>query len=206
MKLYYSPGVCSLSPHIVLRETNTPFELVKTDIRAKTFDGGGDFRSVNPNGYVPALALDDGTLITEGPAIVQYIADNAGATELAPTNGTIERTRMQSWLNFVSSEIHKSFGPLFNAEMPADAKTIFQQKLRDRFAFLDKHFAANDYLMGKTYTLPDAYLFTVLRWGKPMGVDPDTYANLKAYAARIEARPAVQAALKAEGLLRDKAA
>ncbi|MDO9382695.1 MAG: glutathione transferase GstA [Hyphomicrobiaceae bacterium] len=206
MKLYYSPGVCSLSPHIVLRETNTPFELVKTDIRAKTVDGGGDFRSVNPNGYVPALALDDGTLITEGPAIVQYIADKAGATDIAPANGTIERTKMQSWLNFVSSEIHKSFAPLFNAEMPADAKPIFQQKLRDRFAFLDKHFASNDYLMGKTYTLPDAYLFTVLRWGKPMGVDPDTYANLKAYAARVEARPAVQAALKAEGLLRDKAA
>ena len=206
MKLYYSPGVCSLSPHIVLRETNTPFELVKTDIRAKTVDGGGDFRSINPNGYVPALALDDGTLITEGPAIVQYIADNAGATQLAPANGTIERTKMQSWLNFVSSEIHKSFGPLFNPEMPADAKTIFQQKLRDRFAFLDKHFAANDYLMGKSFTLPDAYLFTVLRWGKPMGVDPDSYANLKAYAARVEARPAVQAALKAEGLLRDKAA
>lgn len=206
MKLYYAPGVCSLSPHIVLRETNTPFELVKTDIRAKTVDGGGDFRSINPNGYVPALALDDGTLITEGPAIVQYIADNAGATELAPANGTIERTKMQSWLNFVSSEIHKSFGPLFNAEMPAEAKTIFQQKLRDRFAFLDKHFAANDYLMGKSFTLPDAYLFTVLRWGKPMGVDPDSYANLKAYAARVEARPAVQAALKAEGLLRDKAA
>ena len=205
MKLYYSPGVCSLSPHIVLRETNTPFELVKTDIRAKTYDGG-DFRSVNPNGYVPALALDDGTLITEGPAIVQYIADNAGATDLAPANGTIERTQMQSWLNFVSSEIHKSFGPLFNAEMPANAKTIFQQKLRDRFAFLDKHFATNDYLMGKAYTLPDAYLFTVLRWGKPMGVDPDAYANLKAYAARVEARPAVQAALQAEGLLRDKAA
>ena len=206
MKLYYSPGVCSLSPHIVLRETNTPFELVKTDIRAKTVDGGGDFRSINPNGYVPALALDDGTLITEGPAIVQYIADNAGATQLAPANGTIERTKMQSWLNFVSSEIHKSFGPLFNAEMPAEAKTILQQKLRDRFAFLDKHFAANDYLMGKSFTLPDAYLFTVLRWGKPMGVDPDSYANLKAYAARVEARPAVQAALKAEGLLRDKAA
>jgi glutathione S-transferase len=206
MKLYYAPGVCSLSPHIVLRETNTPFELVKTDIRAKTVEGGGDFRTINPNGYVPALALDDGTLITEGPAIVQYIADNAGVTELAPANGTIERTKMQSWLNFVSSEIHKSFGPLFNAEMPAEAKTIFQQKLRDRFAFLDKHFAANDYLMGKSFTLPDAYLFTVLRWGKPMGVDPDSYANLKAYAARVEARPAVQAALKAEGLLRDKAA
>ena len=206
MKLYYSPGVCSLSPHIVLRETNTPFELVKTDIRAKTVDGGGDFRSINPNGYVPALALEDGTLITEGPAIVQYIADKAGATELAPANGTIERTKMQSWLNFVSSEIHKSFGPLFNPEMPADAKTIFQQKLRDRFAFLDKHFAANDYLMGKSFTLPDAYLFTVLRWGKPMGVDPDSYANLKAYGARVEARPAVQAALKAEGLVRDKAA
>lgn len=206
MKLYYTPGVCSLSPHIVLRETNTPFELVKTDIRAKTVDGGGDYRAVNPNGYVPALALDDGTLITEGPAIVQYIADNAGATAIAPANGSIERTRMQSWLNFVSSEIHKTFAPLFNSELPDAARPIFQKKLRERFEFLDKHFATNDYLMGKAFTLPDAYLFTVLRWGKPMGVDPTEFPNLKKYYARIEARPAVQAALKAEGLLQEKAA
>lgn len=206
MKLYYSPGVCSLSPHIVLRETNTPFELVKTDIKAKTVDGGGDFRTVNPNGYVPALALDDGTLLTEGPAIVQFIADKAGATDLAPANGTIERTKMQSWLNFVSSELHKTFSPLFNAQMPEEAKEIFRQKLRDRFAFLDKHFAANAYLMGGAFTVPDAYLFTILRWGKSMGVDPNAYSNLKAYVARVEVRPAVQAALRAEGLLRDKAA
>ncbi len=206
MKLYYSPGVCSLSPHIVLRETNTPFELVKTDIANKTVDGGGDFRAVNPNGYVPALALDDGTLLTEGPAIVQYIADKAGATAIAPANGTVERTKMQSWLNFVSTEIHKNFSPLFNAQMPEDAKPIFRQKLADRFAFLDKHFASNDYLMGKAFTLPDAYLFTVLRWTAPMKIDLTPYANLRAFSQRVEARPAVQAALKAEGLLRDKAA
>ncbi len=206
MKLYYSPGVCSLSPHIVLRETNTPFELVKTDIQAKTVDGGGDYRAVNPNGYVPALALDDGSFLTEGPAIVQYIADKAGATNLAPASGTIERAKMQSWLNFVSSEIHKGFSPLFNGQMPDAAKELFRQKLRDRFAFLDKHFATNAYLMGETFTLPDAYLFTVLRWGKPMNVDPNDYANLKGYFARVEARPAVQSALKAEGLVRDKAA
>lgn len=206
MKLYYSPGVCSLSPHIILRETGTPFELVKTDIRGKTVDGGGDFRSVNPNGYVPALALDDGTLITEGPAIVQYIADKAGATDIAPANGTIERTKVQSWLNFVSTEIHKSFGPLFAPQMPDAAKAIFRDKLKERFTFLDKHLASNKYLMGETFTLPDAYLFVTLRWGKPMGVDPNGFANLAAYFKRVEQRPAVQAALKAEGLIQEKAA
>lgn len=206
MKLYYSPGVCSLSPHIILRETNTPFELIKTDIRAKTVEGGGDFRSVNPNGYVPALALDDGTLITEGPAITQYIADKAGATTLAPPNGTLERTKLQTWLNFVSTEIHKGFSPLFNPQMPEEAKTIFRQKLQDRFSFLDKHLATNTYLMGENFTLPDAYLFVTLRWGKAMGLDPAGYPNLGAYFKRVEARPAVQAAMKAEGLVKDKAA
>lgn len=206
MKLYYTPGTCSLSPHIILRETETPFELVKTDIRAKTVDGGSDFRTVNPNGYVPALALEDGTLITEGPAIVQYIADQAGAETLAPANGTLERTKLQSWLNFVSTELHKGFGPMFNPQMPEEAKTLFRDKLRERFAFLDKHFADNDYLMGNTFTLPDAYLFVVLRWGKPMKVDPAEFPNLKRFFDRVEARPAVQAALKAEGLLRDEAA
>jgi glutathione S-transferase len=206
MKLYYTPGTCSLSPHIILRETGTPFELIKTDIRGKTVDGGGDFRSINPNGYVPALALHDGTLITEGPAIVQYIADKAGATELAPDNGTLARTKVQSWLNFVSSELHKTFAPLFNAQMPEEAKELFREKLRERFAFLDKHFASNDYLMGTAFTLPDAYLYAVLRWGKSMKVDPAAFANVKAFFDRVEARPAVQAALKAEGLVRDKAA
>jgi glutathione S-transferase len=206
MKLFYAPGVCSLSPHIVLRETNTPFDLVKTDIRAKTTDDGGDFRKVNPNGYVPALLLDDGTLLTEGPAIVQYIADRAGATTLAPANGTIERAKLQSWLNFVSSEMHKTFSPLFNPEMPDAAKELFKAKLRDRLAFLDKHLATNDYLMGTSYTLPDTYLFVVLRWAKPMAVDLAAYPNVQAFLSRVEARPAVQAALRAEGLVRDKAA
>lgn len=206
MKLYYAPGVCSLSPHIILRETGTPFELVKTDLKAKTVDGGGDYWDVNPNGYVPALVLDDGTTVTEGPAIVQYVADQAGATELSPPSGTIARTKMQSWLNFVSTEIHKTFSPLFNPEMPAEAKTIFSQKLRDRFAFLDKHFASNDFLMGSSFTVPDAYLFAVLRWAAPMKIDLADFPKLKAYFERVAARPAVQAALKAEGLVRDKAA
>lgn len=206
MKLYYTPGTCSLSPHIILRETGTPFQLVKTDIRAKTVDGGEDYRTVNPNGYVPALALDDGTLITEGPAIVQHIADQAGATNLAPANGTLARTKLQSWLNFVSTEVHKGFAPMFNPQMPEEAKALFRDKLRQRFAFLDKHFASNDYLMGNTFTLPDAYLYVVLRWGKPMQVDPAEYPNLKKFFDRIEARPAVQEALKAEGQLHDKAA
>jgi glutathione S-transferase len=206
MKLYYTPGVCSLSPHIILRETETPFELVKTDIGAKTVDGGGDFKAINPNGYVPALVLEDGTLLTEGPAIVQYIADKAGRTDIAPASGSIERTKMQSWLNFVGTEIHKSFGPLFNPKMPAEARAIFVEKLRARFAFLDKHFAANDYLMGKAFTLPDAYLFTVLRWAAPMKIDIAEFPKLQAFFKRIEARPAVQAALKAEGLIQDKAA
>ena len=137
---------------------------------------------------------------------MQYVADKAGATAIAPANGTIERTKMQSWLNFVSSEIHKSFGPLFNAQMPEEAKAIFRQKLQDRFTFLDKHFASNAFLMGDAFTLPDAYLFATLRWGPSMGVDPAGYANLAAYFKRVEARPAVQEALKAEGLSKDKAA
>src|SRR6476659_5436855 len=155
MKLYYAPGVCSLSPHIILRETRTPFELVKTDIRAKKVADGSDFFEVNPNGYVPALQLDDGTIITEGPAIVQYVADKAGATDLAPANGTIERTKLHQWLNFVSSESHKGFSPLFNPKMPDDGKAVVKDRLLERFAFLEKHLGANDYLMGPQFTVAD---------------------------------------------------
>lgn len=200
MKLYYTPGTCSLSPHIILRETNTPVTLVKTDIGGKTIEGGGDYRSANPLGYVPALELDDGTILTEGPAIVQYIADKAGATHLAPAYGTLERTKMQSWLNFVGTELHKGFAPLFNAAMPEAAKQIARDRLAERFAHLNKHFASNDYLMGKTYTLPDAYAFTVLRWTMPTKIDLAPYPNVIAYMKRVEARPAVQGAMKAEGL------
>ena len=200
MKLYFTPGACSLSPHIILEETNTPVTLVKTDIGAKKIDGGSDFRSKNPLGYVPALELDDGTILTEGPAIVQYIADKAGATQIAPANGTLERYQMQSWLNFISTELHKGFSPLFNKSLPEAAKPIVLERLAARFAHLDKHFAGNDYLMGKTYTLPDAYAFTVMRWAAPLNVDMSGYPNIHAFMKRVASRPAVQAALKAEGL------
>jgi glutathione S-transferase len=202
IKLYYAPGVCSLSPHIVLRETNTPFALVKTDIRAKKVEDGSDFFTVNPNGYVPALKLDDGTILTEGPAIVQYIADKAGATSLAPANGTLERYKLQSWLNFVSTELHKGFSPLFNPKMPAEGKAVVGERLHERFAYLEKHLSAHDFLMGSQFTLADAYLFTVLGWTKPLAIDMGRYPNLEAYRARILARPAVRDAMRAEGLIK----
>jgi len=201
MKLYFSPGACSLSPHIVLLEAGLKFDKVKADTKSKIMDGGGDYRTVNPLGYVPALRLDDGTLLTEGPAIVQYIADKVPDKKLAPANGTLERTKLQSWLNFVSTELHKGFSPLFNPSMPEDAKKIFRERLATRFAFLDKHLAGNEYLMGKTFSVADAYLFVVSNWASRVDVDLSSYANVLAYRKRISARPAVQAALKAEGLI-----
>jgi glutathione S-transferase len=200
MKLYYAPGTCALSPHIILRETNTPATLVKTDLGAKTTEGGGNYKSANPLGYVPALELDDGSILTEGPAIVQYIADKAGATAIAPANGTDERYRMQSWLAFISSELHKGFSPLFNKAMPEEAKKIFIERLHTRFAHLNQHLANNEYLMGKAFTLPDAYAFTVMTWAKPLGIDTSAYPNLQAFMTRVGARPAVQQAMKEEGL------
>jgi glutathione S-transferase len=201
MKLYFTPGVCSLSPHIVAKEAGVPLELVRTDIKSKTLEGGADFRAKNPLGYVPALELDDGSILTEGPAIVQYIADKAPGKGLVPPAGSIERYRVQSWLNFVSSEMHKGFSPLFNPAMPEDAKKIARERLAARFDHLDKHFAKNDHLMGKTFTAPDAYLFTVLRWTVPTKIDLSPYKNLVAYMKRVEARPGVQSAMKAEGLI-----
>jgi glutathione S-transferase len=200
MKLYFSPGACSLSPHIVLLESGLPFEKVKADTKTKIMDGGGDYKTVNPLGYVPALQLDDGTIITEGPAIVQYIADKVPDKKLAPASGTLERTKLQSWLNFVSSELHKGFSPLFNPSMPEEAKKIFRERLATRFAHLDKHFAGNDYLTGKTYSVADAYLFVVSNWASRVDVDLSPFTNVVAYRKRVGARPAVQAAMKAEGL------
>lgn len=201
MKLFFSPGACSLSPHIVLIESGLPFDKIRSDTKTKIMDGGGDYKTVNPLGYVPALQLDDGTILTEGPAIVQYIADRAPDKKLAPANGTFERTKLQSWLNFVSSELHKGFSPLFNPSMPEEAKKIFRERLATRFAHLDKHLAANDYLMGKAFSVADAYLFVVSNWASRVDVDLSSYANVAAYRKRIGARPAVQAAMKAEGLV-----
>jgi glutathione S-transferase len=201
MKLFYAPGVCSLSPHIVLKEAGLPFEAVKTDIKAKTTESGGDYKKTNPLGYVPALALDDGTILTEGPAIVQYIADKVPEKKLAPANGTLDRYKMQSWLNFLSSELHKGFSPLFNPAMPEEGKKIARERLATRIAHLESHFAKNNYLMGKDFTVPDAYAFTVLRWTTPTKIDLAPYPHVQAFMKRMEARPAVQAAMKAEGLM-----
>lgn len=201
MKLYYAPGVCSLSPHIVLEEAGLKYEGVKTDIRAKTTEGGGDYKKTNPLGYVPALQLDDGTILTEGPAIVQYIADKVPEKKLAPANGTLDRYKMQSWLNFVSSELHKGFSPLFNPAMPDEAKKISRERLLTRLDHANQHLAGKDYLMGPEFSLPDAYLFTVLRWTVPNKIDLAPYPNLQAFMNRMEARPAVRAAMKAEGLI-----
>jgi glutathione S-transferase len=202
MKLYFSPGACSLSPHIVLNEAGLPFEAIRVDGKTKLTEGGADFKQVNPLGYVPVLELDDGTKVTEGPAIVQYIADKAPGKKLAPAAGSIDRTRLQMWLNFVSSELHKGFSPLFNKAMPDEAKTIFRERLATRFAHLDQHLAKNEYLMGKEYSVADAYLFTISNWSKPTDVDLSPFPNVLAYRKRVGARPAVQAAMKAEGLLK----
>src|SRR5262245_19045603 len=175
MRLYYAPGACSLSPHIVLNESGLAFEKVKTDTKTKALEGGGDYRTINPLGYVPLLELDDGTRLTEGPAIVQYIADRVPEKKLAPANGTAERTRLQQWLNFISSELHKSFSPLFNPAMPEEAKVIFRDRLATRFAYVNEQLKGIDYLLGKEFSVADAYLFTISNWAFRVGVDLASY-------------------------------
>jgi len=202
MKLYYSPGACSLSPHIVLREAGLAFEPVMAPTRTHKLPDGTDYYTINPLGYVPMLELDDGTRLREGPAIVQYVADQAPAKNLAPANGTLLRYRLQEWLTFIGTEIHKSFSPLFQPAMPDEAKKIFREKVASRLAFVDKELAGKDYLMGDHFSVADAYLYTVTRWTKPLALDISGLANLTAHQARVEARPAVQEALKVEGLLK----
>ena len=202
MKLYYSPGACSLSPHIVLRESGLPFEAEKVDIRAKKTESGQDYWAINPKGYVPALRLDDGTVLTEGPAIVQYIADKAPQAHLAPANGTLERYRLQEWLNFLSTEIHKTFSPLFSSTYPEDLKKANREKLGDRFKLLDAHLQKHAFLMGDQFSVADAYLFTLLNWCGWTQVDLGPWQHLRAYQGRVGERPHVKEALKAEGLLK----
>ena len=202
MKLYHSPGACSLSPHIALRESGLPFELVLANLKTHQLADGSDYYAINPKGYVPLLELDNGERLSEGPAIVQYIADQAAAKHLAPANGTMARVRMQEWLNFVTSELHKSFSVLFNAAMPDEAKAIYRTKLSDRFRWIDEQLEGKAYLMGEAFSVADAYLFTVTNWCKFVGLDISALANLNAFMGRMAARPAVQEALKAEGLLK----
>lgn len=202
MKLYYMPGACSLSPHIALREAGIDFELVKVDGKTKKTASGADFNAVTGKSYVPALVLDNGKVLTEGAMIVQYIADKKPDAKLAPANGTDARYDLQEWLTFISSEIHKGTGPLFNPQIPADWKTVVLDKLAGRYDYLAKHLAKNPYVMGKDFTVADAYLFTVLNWTNFLGIDLGKWPVLKDYQARVAARPAVQEALKAEGLLK----
>lgn len=200
MKLYYAPGACSLSPHIVLCEAELPFELIKVDLQEKKTETGEDFRTVNPNGYVPVLVLDDGRQLTEGPAIIQYIADQAPGKRLAPEAGTFERYNLQQWLNFISTELHKTYSPLFNANMPAEAKALFRQTLTFRFQWVADHVDAHPYLLGNDFTVADAYLFVMLRWGKLMAIDISRWPPLVQYQNKIADRPAVKRALQEEGL------
>ena len=202
MKLYYSPGACSLSPHIALHEAGIAFEPVLASTKSHKLQDGTDYYSINPLGYVPLLELDDGTTLREGPAIVQYIADLAPLKNLAPANGTMSRYRLQEWLTFIGTEVHKGFSPLFNPAMPEEAKTIARDKLAARFTWLNEQLADKQFLMGEHFTVADGYLFTVSNWAKPTGVDLAPYPNLLAWHARVGARPAVQAAMKAEGLLK----
>jgi len=201
MKLYYSAGACSLSPHIVLEEAGLPYEAISAPTKTKVLPDGSDYRKVNPLGYVPYLVLDDGTGLREGPAIVQYIADQAPAKKLAPANGTPARYQLQSWLNFVATEVHKGFSPLFNPAMPDEAKRLSKERVLDRLTWADGELAGKQYLMGDDFTVADAYLFTVTNWAKPVGLDISGLKNLLAWRERVAARPAVQRAMKAEGLI-----
>jgi len=201
MKLYFAPGACSLSPHIILQEAGIAAETEQVDNREKKTKTGKDYWTINPKGQVPALQLDNGEMLTEGPVIVQYLADQKPAAGLVPAAGTIERYRVQEWLNFVTSELHKSFGPIFRPTTPDAYKTISRENIGKRFDWLDKQLAGKQYLMGDKFTIADAYLFTVLRWSSRVEIDVAKWPNLKAYMDRVAARPKVQAALKAEGLI-----
>lgn len=203
MKLYYSPGACSLSPHIVLREAGLPFELARVDLRTKTTAGGADFRTINPKGYVPALALDDGEVLTEGPAIVQYITDRVPDRKLAPAPGTPARYRLVEWLNFIATELHKGYSPLFNPKAPDDWKALSRGLLEQRLDWMAEQLAGRSFLLGTDFSVADAYLFTVLGWGKWVGIDLARWPTLAAYSAGIAGREAVRAALAAEKLVKE---
>jgi len=201
MKLYYSPGACSLSPHIVLHESGLPFEAVLASTKTHQLQDGTDYYGINPLGYVPLLELDNGERLREGPAIVQYVADQVPAKQLAPANGTMPRYRLQEWLTFIGTELHKGHSPLFVPTTPEDYKPQLRERLMSRFTWVDQQLAGKDYLLG-SFSVADAYLFVVARWGQFVGVDHSGLAHLAAFQQRMEQRPAVQAALRTEGLLK----
>ena len=202
MKLYYSPGACSLSPHIALLEAGLPYDLVKVDLRAKKLENGDDYLQVNPKGQVPALGLDNGQVVTEGPVIIQMIADQAKDKNLAPARDTAERYKLQEWLNFITTELHKNFSPLFQPAIPDEVKNFFRDRLMGKFKYIDSQLAGRDFLLGKDFTVADGYLFVMLAWAARLGLDVSGLSNLMAYKARIAARPKVKEALTKEGLLK----
>ncbi len=202
MKLYYSPGACSLSPHIALEEAGLSYEAIAAPTKTHKLPDGSDYYAVNPLGYVPFLVLDDGTTLREGPAIVQYIADQVPAKNLAPANGSIARYKLQEWLTFIGTELHKNFSPLFSPATPDEMKTAARDKIAGRLKFVEGELAGKPYLMGDTFSVADPYLFTVTNWAALTGVDLSSYSNLLAFRARMAARPGVVAAMKAEGLIK----
>ncbi len=201
MKLYYSPGACSLSPHIIAREAGIELALEKVDTKTKRTAGGRDFLEINPKGYVPALELDNGDVLTEGPVIAQYLADQKPGAGLAPPNGTLDRYRLQEMLGYINSEIHKSYSPLFNPATPPEVRDERKAYLRRRYALLDGTLAQQPWLAGDTFSAADAYLFTVTNWAKPVDLDLSEFTALNSFQQRVAARPAVQSAMQAEGLL-----
>ncbi|HBG29538.1 MAG TPA: glutathione transferase GstA [Gammaproteobacteria bacterium] len=201
MKLYYAPGACSLSPHIVLREGGYDFTLERVDLATGKTETGADYKSVNPNGFVPALMLDEGVVLTEGPAIVQYLADHAADRNLAPAAGTLDRYRLMQWLNFIPTELHKICGILFDPELPDGVRQKLTGRLSQRFASVSDALAGRTFILGDQFTVADAYLFTVLSWAPYLKLDLSPWPALGAYVGRIGSRPAVQQALAAEGLL-----
>jgi glutathione S-transferase len=202
VKLYFRPGACSLSPHIVLREAGLPFELDKVDTKAGKTAGGEDFRAINPKGYVPTLRLDDGQVLTEGAVIVQFLADQKPQAKLAPPPGSMERYRLAEWLNYIATELHKGFSPLFNRKATDEARAALKDALSPKLAFLARHLEARQFVLGDGFTVADAYLFTILNWSLPAGVDLGPWPPLQRFHERIAARPAVREALKAEGLIK----
>ena len=198
MKLYFSPGVCSLASHIVVRELNLPVELVKVDLRTKQTSNGEDFSAINKKGYVPALQFDDGSLLTEGVAILQYLADQKPESNLAPINGSLARYKLQEWLTFINSEVHKSYSPLFSQDTPEQTKKTCLDKLDKRHSFVAEHLANHKFLMGEQFTVADAYLFTTMTWAGFFNIDFAKWPALKDYFGRIAARESVQAARAAE--------
>jgi glutathione S-transferase len=203
MKLFYSPGACSLSPHIALRESGLKFDIERVNLAEKKTEKGADYTAINPKGYVPALLLDNGDLLTEAAVVVQYIADQAQEKKLAPPAGSMERYHFVEWLNYIATELHKSFGPLFKPDTPEPTKQMFRDRITTRLGYVDKQLKGKDYLTGNQFTVADAYLFTVLRWTDRINFDLSAFPAIVEYRKRVAARPAVHETLKVEGLIKD---